>query len=152
MEHKDKPMDTTKPIKLFVILELLLLVAYVVTSLAMEPHLPPSLQAYLAEELNSEIDTADQVLLWVGIPIIIIYAASVIGLLRTKVWAKNTYASASVLAISLYPLLPPMVEHAFAAALYEIGALTNGAILALLFFTKSAFSRKNQQEASGEAP
>ncbi len=144
-------MDTTKIIKLFVIFDLLLMAVYLVVSFSMESHLPLLLQEYLAQEMESEISTADLVALWVGIPGLLIYFISVAGFLLTKAWAKNLYVFGTVLAFALFPFMGPMVEHALSASIYDLSSLTTGAILALLFFTSSAFNKANQQRPSAGA-
>ena len=81
-------MDTTKIIKLFVILKVLLLVTYFVIWSPMQSHLPPSLQEYLNHDMEAEIDIVDLL----AFTTLLIYMISVVGLLLTKMWARNLYA------------------------------------------------------------
>ncbi|MFT7389141.1 MAG: hypothetical protein ACI8VC_002406 [Candidatus Endobugula sp.] len=134
-------MDTTKKIKSFVILETILLISHLIFSFSLEQSLPLSLQNYLHLQSQSEISTADLVIIWGGIPVLLAYIVSVVGLLLTKVWAKNLYLFVSMAGYALAPFLGPTVEHAMSATIYDLGTLTGGVVLALLFFTRSSFDK-----------
>ena len=135
-------MDTTKIIKLFVILKILLAVTGFAIWSPMQSHLPPSLQEYLSHDMEAEIDIVD-LLAFLTLPI---YMISVVGLLLTKMWARNLYAFSMLLNYALISLMGPTVEHAFYTTLDHLDSLADGAILALLYFTSSAFNKTNQQE------
>lgn len=135
-------MDTTKIIKLFVILQILLAVTGFVIWFPMQSHLPPSLQEYLNHDMESEIDIVDLL----AVPTSLIYIISVVGLLLTKIWARNLYAFSILLNYALISLMGPTVEHAFYTTLDHLDSLMEGAILVLLYFTSSAFNKTNQQE------
>lgn len=139
-------MNTTKLIKLFVILEILLLVAYFISSWAMEPHLPTILQEYLTREIESELNKADLILSSIAIPSVLIYMVSIIGMLLTKPWAKNLYAISVFVSLAFMPFAGPIVDHALSAAIYDINSLVVGAILTLLFFTNSAFNKQTNSQ------
>ncbi len=138
-------MDTTKIIKLFVILELILLVAGFIIWPPTQSHLPPLLQEYLDQEMET-INIVDLI----TIPVLLIYIISAVGLLLTKIWAKNLYVLSTILVYALIPFMGPAVEHAFFATINHLGSLITGAILALLYFTSSAFNKANRQEPSAE--
>ena len=65
-------MDTTKIIKLFVILELILLVAGFIIWPPTQSHLPPLLQEYLDQEMET-INIVDLI----TIPVLLIYITAV---------------------------------------------------------------------------
>ena len=134
-------MDTTKIIKLFVILQILLAVTGFVM-FPMQSHLPPSLQEYLSHDIEAETDIVDLLAFYASL----IYMISVVGLLLTKMWARNLYAFSILLNYASISLMGPTVEHAFFTTLAHLDSLTDGAILVLLYFTSSAFNKKNQQE------
>lgn len=136
-------MDTTKIIKLFVILQILLAVTGFVM-FPMQSHLPPSLQEYLSHDMESETDIVDLL----AFSISSIYMISVVGLLLTKMWARNLYAFSMLLNYASISLMGPTVEHAFFTTLSHLSSLTDGAILVLLYFTSSAFNKTHQQELS----
>ena len=81
-------MDTTKIIKLFVILQILLGVIGFVIWFPVQSHLPLSLQEYLNHDMEAEIDIVDLL----AFTTLLIYMISVVGLLLTKMWARNLYA------------------------------------------------------------
>lgn len=141
-------MDTTKIIKRFVILELTLMITGFVLSFSLESKLPDLLQEYLAFQSESDINTTDLFVLCSGIPLMIIYLVAAVGLLLTKTWAKNLYALGTIAGLLLSPFLGPTVEHAMTAATFELSSLTEGAILALLFFSNSAFKENASRDAS----
>lgn len=136
-------MDTTRFIKLFVILQILLAVTGFVM-FPMQSHLPPSLQEYLSHDMESETDIVDLLAFYA----LLIYMISVVGLLLTKMWARNLYAFSMLLNYASISLMGPTVEHAFFTTLAHLDSLTDGAILALLYFTSSAFNKTHQQELS----
>ena len=145
-------MDTTKTIKKFVILEIALVLAYLILSFLLESSLPPLLQEYLTVQGESEINASDLVALWAGIPILLLYLVSIVGLLITRVWAKNMYLFVVIVGYLVSPFLGPTVEHAYTATLYDAITLIEGGILVLLFFTNSEFNKLSQQDtASGAA-
>ena len=78
-------MDTTKIIKLFVTLELFFLAAALIIWSLTQPHLPPLLQEYLDQEMETKINIVDLI----TIPVLLIYIISAVGLLLTEMWAKN---------------------------------------------------------------
>ena len=156
-------MDTTKIIKLLVILQILLVVTGSFISLPVHSPLPPWLQEYLSYEREAEMDIVELL----AFSILIIYMISVAGLLSTKMWARNLYAFSILLnyaSISLMGptvehalvttqgfrnrwldvLMGPTVEHAFFTTLAHLDSLTSGAILVLLYFTSSAFNKTHQ--------
>lgn len=137
-------MDTTKIIKLFVILQILLVVTGFIIWFPMQSHLPPSLQEYLSHDMEAEIDIVDLL----AFSILSIYMISVVGLLLTKMWARNLYAFSMLLNYASISLMGPTVEHAFFTTLSHLSSLTDGAILVLLYFTSSAFNKTHQQELS----
>jgi hypothetical protein len=144
-------MDTTKIIKILVVLEVLLLLAYLGLSFSLESHLPAVLQQYLNQELESGLSTSDQVALWGGIPVLLCYVASVVGLLLTKAWGKGLYILTAMAGYLLAPFLSPTIEHAASATVCDLGSVTEGAILALLFFTKSAFNKSSDSDGASTA-
>lgn len=132
-------MDTTKIIKKLVILEIVLFVVYIATSIHFEQQLPPLLQDYLAEELESDFTTLELLFLVVYLPI---YVISVIGLLRTKIWAKNLFVTAAISSYFILPFLGAYVDHGIPATIDSVAAAVEGAIVALLLFSSSAFNKQ----------
>ena len=144
-------MDTTKIIKLFVVAEIILGVVYLFLTFSLESKLPPLLQDYLALIYESEITTVDLVVLWGGIPVLLVYGVAVVGLLYTRIWAKNVYAFSALAGYALRPFIGPTVEHAISATVYDLATLLTGVILALLFFTNSAFNKAFNSPSAGTA-
>lgn len=140
-------MDTTMIIKRLVLLQLALGVIYLVVTFVLESRLPELLQEHLASQPESEPSSANSVALVGGIPIVLLYFIAVIGLLCGKSWSKNLYAIVAASSYLLAPLLGPTVEHAVSSTFYDLSTLTIGAVLALLFFTNSAFNKSKHSDA-----
>jgi len=142
--------DTTNLIRGLVIAEVLVLFLAVAISLYMEQYLPQVLQEYLNQELeNSLIEENMFFFSILAFAVLLIYLASIVGILLIKSWAKNLYILSLVLGFIAMPFIGPTVEHSFAQALTDLGLLISGAIAALLLFTGSAFNKLNNENAAG---
>ncbi|UAB73834.1 hypothetical protein INR79_22070 [Vibrio sp. SCSIO 43132] len=140
-------MDNTKRIKWFVALELFLVVASVIVAFSLESQLPPLLQEYLTQEMESEFTSTDSAVLFIAIPFLVIYFVSTIGILLTKPWAKNLYIFSVVSGVVFMPFMGPTVDHAISSTINYLATLTMGIVLALLLFTHSVFNKPNQQDS-----
>jgi hypothetical protein len=139
-------MDTTRTIKLFVVLEVILLISYLSLSWHFESHLPGLLVQYLNQDSLNDWSILGVV---TGFLFLALYVAAIIGLLLTKVWAKTLYVVSFIAGYALFPFLDPTVEHAISATFSGLLSATEGFILALLFFTSSAFSKpENTMDAT----
>jgi len=141
-------MDTTKNIRLLVVLEIITTLIYLFLTFYLESQLPDLLQQYLLQEKESEFNNTDIITAIIGVPFLICYFTSITGLLFVKTWAKNLYIFTVIAGYLSAPLLGPSIEHAISAAVYDVTTIIEGAILALLLFTKSAFNKSSQQDAS----
>ena len=137
-------MDTTRIIKNLVIFEVVLIVAYIVASMYFEEQLSPLLQEHLAEELESDFSLIEVLFVALYLPA---YLVSIIGLLRTKIWAKNLFVVTAISSYFILPFLGPYVDHAVPATLDSVGAAVEGAIVVLLLFSSSAFNKAIQPTA-----
>ncbi len=144
-------MDTTKTIKTFVALEIFLFLAYVGLSFYLESYLPEILEQYLTQEAESDFSNSNSLALLGGILILPLYAASIVGLLLTKMWGKSLYVITFVVSYALSPFWGPTVEHALSTTVYDLGSVTQGVILALLFFTNSAFNKSRNSDGASAA-
>lgn len=140
-------MDTTKLIKSLVVIEFVLASIYAVLAFSLEKHLPIQLQEFLIAEVNSEWDTADTIVIAIGVPMIIAFIAGMVGILRTKIWGKYLYLGTGAFGFLLTPALGPKVEHAYSAAIYDLSLLAAGGAIALLLFTPSAFNKPVLEQA-----
>ena len=141
-------MDTTKIIRLLVLLELALLLLSLFATFRLESYLHPLLQEYLALQELSAPTTQDSIILWVGIPFVLAHIVSVVGLLFVKIWAKYLYLFVIVVEHMLTPFVGPFVEHGLTTAISNLGVLLQGAILAMLFFSSSAFNKSKHADAA----
>lgn len=140
-------MDTTMTIKRLVLLQLALGVIYLVLTSVFESRLPELLQEHIDSQPVSESSSANSVVLVGGIPIALLFFIAVVGLLYSKSWSKNLYAIVAASSYLLAPFLGPTVEHALSSTFYDLSTLTSGAVLALLFFTNSAFNKSKHSDA-----
>lgn len=134
-------MDTTQLIKKLVIIEVLLFVAVIISSLYLGDYLPELLQNYVLVSSSSELSTMQMVMYSLLAIVLVVYSISIIGLLLTKQWAKKAYIIISIVGFMLLPFMGPTVMHGVTATLHDSGNFMTGFVMTLLIFTPSQFSR-----------
>jgi hypothetical protein len=145
-------MDTTKHIQFLAKLDLALLVAYLFSTFLLESYLPQELQNYLAIELESEFSPIEGLVLLVMLPLLVIHIASLIGFIRTKLWAPRYFVYSSIGLFLCVLFIGPYVDHAVAAVIGDLSTLVMGAILAMLYATDSTFNKSSKRDAENGAP
>ena len=138
-----------KTIKKLVMLELVLLTASIVAAIVMESYLPPELQEYLNVQYEG-FTTVEMVVVMFMFVLFIMHLVSLIGLLRTKVWARKLYISTFVLVIPCYLFIGPVVTDAVTYVLDQAAVLVQGMLLCVLMFNdsyqKSALKKAQKEE------
>jgi hypothetical protein len=79
---------------------------------------------------------------------LLVYPIAMVGLLCTKVWAKTVFIFSVVFGYLILPFLGPHVDHGIPATIDSVGAAVEGAIVALLLFSASAFNKQGLGTAS----
>lgn len=136
-------MDNTKTIKVLVALQLLCFTLYLVSSFYFESYLPDILQQYLLQDLDRERSDFDLAILFLSVPIILIYVVSSIGLLHSKMWAKKIFIVSVGLSFIITPFYGPFVDHGISSMFGWAESTLSGGIMALLLFSDSIFSKSN---------
>jgi len=109
-------------------------------SFIMESSLPELLQSYIAWELEQDISVQDWIVLYVGIPLILVAIASSIGLFLYKPWAKWPYIISTLVGLVLVAFIGPTVEHSYSMVFDYLGTGADGFIIAILLLTDAVAS------------
>jgi hypothetical protein len=107
-------------------------------SFAGESGLPASLQEHIDQQRNAELSVSDWVLLAIGLPLVIAWMVSFVGMLRFSRWSRPLAVATSAMSILLLPLLGPTVEPSIATALNYASGMLYGAVLALAYYSPAA--------------
>ena len=142
-------MDTVRVFRRLVTAELFLLVLYIAYSF-FEPDLPVAIQTWLENEgagpllswLHAqEFASASIVGLAVIVGFLLLYVASLVGLLALRGWARTAYLLLTLLGVVLTPFVGYTVLPPVAALLDTLAHLLNGAVAAMLLFIPAVRER-----------
>jgi hypothetical protein len=122
-------------LRVAVVLELVFALTGVVASLLLESELPQPLKEWVAAEAKRDFNSSDAVLLALGIPIVVAWLVSSVGLFLFRRWAAWLYLWTTLLGLTLYPLLGPNVEHGLTESFYLLSSAFSGAVVALSFLS-----------------
>ena len=122
-------------LRVLVIAEWVLVAAALSVESTLQSSLPEELLLYLAAAADRELGLLTYVALFCFIPL---WAVSTIGVIWLWRPARVLYAASVILSTAIVPFLGPSVVAAWAAPLEELGLITSGAILALLYFSNAA--------------
>jgi len=109
----------------------MLIAATICMALVYEPDLPPELKMYLDTQLEKSMTSADIILT------IFAFAAIVanIGLLFFVSWAKALFLISVIITTFGMAFSEPVVQSALETAMFEVGIIIDGAIVALIYFS-----------------
>lgn len=144
-------MDTTLIIKRLVILEIILSIVYLSLSLYLESKLPQELQEYLWVQANADFTVKDTVFLFCFPVFLLLYIFAVVGLLRTRQWAKKLYLSTILFDLILAPFIGHTVAHLISTIVYSFSNMVTGCIVGLLLFSQSKFNKAFNPPLAGTA-
>lgn len=122
-------------LRIAVIIELVSIFGFIFIDTYLSNSLPSILQDYLNWKEVQHISSFEVGLLFLVLPLLLLYVISAIGLLFLKPWAKKIYIIANILMIVLSPFTGPTVEHAFTSTIGDVESMCFGFIVALLLFT-----------------
>ncbi len=131
-------MNTKNTLRVFVILEWILIIGAISCSVALESRLPHELQNWLVSE-EAEGNT---IIAFLFIPALIGALVGSIGLLFLKRWAAWLYLVCTI--IVAVPDGQPVVEDSITAAADEISILLAGIIIGISFFSNALSEVGNQ--------
>ncbi len=127
-------MKRTTVLRALLILQWILIVAGVALSLALESHLPVELQAWLKAQADGSITTTDWLLLFLGIPLLVVMIVGSVGLFMLRRWGAWLYLITTSLGTTLMPFTGPTVDHVVADAVDEIALIFSGVVIGIAFF------------------
>ena len=134
-------MNTTKLIKYFVLLEVVLAICYMALFSHFQSLLPGQLTDYVNSIEYASLSFISKSSWWLTGLSFILYVVSVVLLLLTKSVGKWTYLATIVVSLVATPNMGHVIQHSYLSLIGSIDALNQGAILALLFMTESEYSK-----------
>jgi hypothetical protein len=134
-------MDTVRVFRRLVTAELGLLVLYIGYSF-FEPELPATIQSWLESDAAGPLsDSASVVGLALIAVFLLLYIASLVGLLALQSWARAAYLLLTLFGVVLTPFVGYNVLSPVAALLDTLAYLLNGAVAAMLLFVPAVRER-----------
>jgi len=124
-------MNTSNTLRVFVILEWILIIGAISCSASLESSLPQDLKNWLA----SEEAEGSAIVAFSFIPALIGALVGSIGLLFLKRWAAWLYLVCTI--ILAVPDGQPLVEDSITASVGEISLLISGIIIGMSFFSSA---------------
>jgi len=133
----NQTMNPSTALRLFVVLELILVIGGVVSAALLEGNLPEPLRQWLVAEAEREPTPQETAVLAILIPVLISSVAGSIGLLLLKRWGAWIFLIALIAGSALMPFTGPTVAHPLADAIDELSLILSGLIIGLAFFTNA---------------
>jgi len=127
-------METLKIIRLLSALDLILTTVTVIFVFSLESNLPLLLQDYLVQELKADTTTTEIIAFTVKAITLILYFASLFGLIFVKKWARKLFITTTIIMYQVSFLLGPIVAHAVSFTFDQLSVLVQGMLLAFLVF------------------
>ena len=125
-------MSFKAKIRTLVVLQVVLLIIYLVSTFALESRLPAQLQEYLIQDLESDLSISEIVVFIIGGIFFLAELVALLGLFLFKTWARRLYVISIAGTYIVVPIIGPIVDHAFAYTIDSASALVTGMTLALL--------------------
>jgi hypothetical protein len=98
------------------------------------PTLIPEPLYQAQQEVDQSVSSNEfMVLLLVGIPLVIVYIVSAVGLFYFLPWAPRLAILATILSFAIYPLLGYALSSGWALALIDFSTMLWGGVLALAY-------------------
>ncbi len=110
----------------------------VVVSLVGEPSLPAPLRDYLKAQNEAGLSAGNIALYAVEVPLLIASVVSIIGLYRMWRFARPLTVVVWIIGLILQVFSGPSVNSGLATSLYELAAVLNGIILAVIYMTPAS--------------
>lgn len=129
--------NSTRALRISIIIQWVLIVAAVVFGLYEEEHLPEMLRSYIVEQDSKPLAPGETMVAGSGLFLIIGLLISSVGLYRLKSWARTPYVACSVLGAVLFLLLGPTVTPPIEGTLQYIANAVEGFTIALLYFSST---------------
>lgn len=143
-------MDTTKYIQLLAKLQLLFLAIAIASSYFFESTLPPLLQEYKLEQDTSEMTGLAAIAIWPLMIAALVNIASLVAMIRIKVWSKSAYTYSLIALYLLGPTLGATVVDPITYTVESLDTILMGMMIALLYFTPSVFTPMNASPEGAE--
>jgi hypothetical protein len=124
-----------KLLRIFIIAELLFLIASIVSEWTLRSTLPVQLQNYINDSDALPISTMQIVFMLLLIPVVILFILSWVALWRLRRWARLLYTIAWVVSLPFVVPLGPYIMTGLGYTLETTSTLFGGLILGLIYFS-----------------
>lgn len=128
------------------------LILSIATSFALENTLPEPLKTWLEQQAEADITNLEIILVFIGIPLLVIELIASICLCLLHQWAKWGFLTTTIIGYLLFLFAGPIVEDALSVTLEEISVMLSGLILGLVFFTDVLSEKAEQKELEDSVP
>ncbi|HXI88375.1 MAG TPA: hypothetical protein VNO24_00040 [Blastocatellia bacterium] len=125
---------TKQQFRVLIVLNWLLTIAAAIVFLSTRTSLPTELKTYL-ENQKSIGSSADSILLWIDVSLLVFAIAASIGLLLFKRWAKSVLLPVYFVSVLLIPTRAVYIDTGWSQLVFSLANMTGGMILALVFFS-----------------
>ena len=140
-------MKTSSILRVLLVLEWIVIITGVVLSCIMAAYLPPELQAWLAGQAEASVTMSDWLLLFLGVPLLIVMLVASIGLFMLRRWGAWLYVITTFLGTAIMPFTGPTVDHALADAVDETALILSGIVIGIAFFSNAL---KQEEQPNNE--
>jgi len=114
-------------------LSMLIAISGLVASFIGESSLPLPLQQHLEQRRNADFSWMDVVFLVTGLPLIVGWVASFVGLLRFTPWSRPLWIGVFAVSVLTLPFFGPTVEPALSTALGYMSNMSSAALVAVAY-------------------
>jgi len=126
---------TKKQFRILIVLNWLLTITAAIVFLSTRTSLPTELKTYLENQKSIGESTADSILLWVDVSLLVFAIAASIGLLLFKRWARRLVILVYLFSVLLIPTRAVYIDTGWSQLVFSLANMTGGMILALVFFS-----------------
>jgi hypothetical protein len=128
-------MNLPKLLRIFIVAELLFLIAGIVSDWILQSTLPVELQAYINDSDAAPISNMEIGFLLLLVPVLILFIVSWVGLWRLLRWARLLYTIAWGMSLPLVVPVGPYIMTGLGYTFETTSTLFGGVILGLTYFS-----------------
>ena len=126
---------TKQQFRILIVLNWLLTITAAIVFLSTRTSLPTELKTYLENQKSIGESTADSILLWVDVSLLVFAITVSIGLLLFKRWARSFLLPVYLFSVLLIPTRAVYIDTGWSQLVFSLANMTGGMILALVFFS-----------------
>lgn len=139
--------NSTRALKISIIVQWILIATAVGFGLYEERHLPEVLRSYIIEQDSKPLSQGEMIVMGSGLLLITGLIISSVGIYLLKSWARTPYVVCSVLVAFLFLFLGPTVTPPIEGTLQYVANAVEGFIVALLYFSSIRVNFESSNES-----